>query len=666
MKVIFTASCSQQPPLFTHDLSSRNDVCQPDHARAEPVDPRLRAENTLHNRGPRVERLLRLEALLQQVQRLEADGDDLELAEAYGTLAKHYLAHTLDEAARVAFANAQTLAPQDVRWTYYLAFVQARTGYHEASVASYQRVLELETDNLPTILHLGDVSLEMGENELAYDSFHRALEVNPNEAAAHAGVGKAAITLDRPQEAVEALRRALELQPQATSLHYQLALAYRKAGMVDEARAELELRGEVPVRFRDPLLNEIGPLQRGDLVAAVVEMAEKPDEIDDRSLADFAVGHLGSDPDAPQKLERAIASLSAQSRPAGSTVLARLHFVVAGLYLMRSNLDSSTSELSAALALEPDMTEAAILLGHISEQRGHLEEAVAVYSDVLSRHPNNSDALSARARTRLELADLEGAIEDFERLSAANPTDSSPLIRLAVAQARYGDLAAARVNYVKALALNPEPAEAAQVHHHLGIIKSQEGAIEEAITEFRAAVELDPALTAAGLDLAIALGNQALYEDAVAAYRQVLDRDATIVAAWLGMATALNLGGDAGGAVEILEDSWEQNPSSVELLHALARILASADDPAVRDGDRAVDLANRTFRAGTTVERIETLAMALAEAGRFPEAVKNQKAAISRAGWQGRSDLLPLLEANLERYQRGLTCCAEANPDESK
>lgn len=605
---------------------------------------------------------LRLEALQQQVERLQAGEDDIALAEAYGNLAKHYLAHTLDEPAKVAFANAQILAPEDARWAYYLAFVEERTGNHEESVASYQRVLELEPDNVQTLLHLGDVSLEMGANEAAYGFFQRALEVNPSEAAAHAGVGKTAITLDRPQEAIEALRRALDLQPQATSLHYQLALAYRKAGRVDEARAELELRGEVPVRFTDPLLNQIGPLQRGDLVAAVVDMAEKPDEIDDRSLADFAVGHLGSDPDAPQKLGRAIALLSEQSRHTSSTVLARLHYVVAGLYLTRSDLDRSASELTAALALEPDMAEAAILLGHISEQRGDLEDAVAVYSDVLDRQPNNGDALRARARTRLALADLKGAIEDLERLSAANPKDSRQLIRLAVAQARFGDLAAARVNYEKALALSPDPAEAAQVHHHLGIIESREGTIEDAITEFRAAVELDPALTTAGLDLASALGNRALYDDAVAAYRQVLDRDATNVAAWLGMATALNLGGDAKGAVEILEEGWEQNPSSVELLHALARILASADDPAVRDGDRAVDLASRTFRAGRTVERIETLAMALAEAGRFTEAVKNQKAAVSQAGWQGRTELVPFLEANLARYEAGQTCCAEMQP----
>ena len=78
----------------------------------------------------------------------------------------------------------------------------------------------------------------------------------------------------------------------------------------------------------------------------------------------------------------------------------------------------------------------------------------------------------------------------------------------------------------------------------------------------------------------------------------------------------------------------------------------------VGHGDRALTIPNRRV-VGRTVERMETLAMALAEAGRFSEAVKQQKSAISQAGWQGRSELVPFLEANLARYEAGQTCCAE-------
>ena len=91
---------------------------------------------------------------------------------------------------------------------------------------------------------------------------------------------------------------------------------------------------------------------------------------------------------------------------------------------------------------------------------------------------------------------------------------------------------------------------------------------------------------------------------------------------------------------------------------AVSQARASAEDQEVRDGERAVDLARRTLRAGTNPSRLETLAMANAEAGLFDEAVRVQGRAIEMMIWEGRPDALPRLEANLARYLAGQTCCA--------
>jgi hypothetical protein len=114
-----------------------------------------------------------------------------------------------------------------------------------------------------------------------------------------------------------------------------------------------------------------------------------------------------------------------------------------------------------------------------------------------------------------------------------------------------------------------------------------------------------------------------------------------------------------GKPVWVLSLSLLLSPcASVELLHALARLLASADDPEARDGERALDLAQRTLRAGTTPSRLETLAMASAEAGLFIDAIRLQRRVVQMMTWDGRTDVLPRLEANLDRYLAGQTCCA--------
>ncbi len=62
--------------------------------------------------------------------------------------------------------------------------------------------------------------------------------------------------------------------------------------------------------------------------------------------------------------------------------------------------------------------------------------------------------------------------------------------------------------------------------------------------------------------------------------------------------------------------------------------------------------------------RLETLAMASAEAGLFDEAVRLQRRVIQMMTWDGRLDALPRLEANLARYRAGQICCADAPSSE--
>ena len=202
----------------------------------------------------------RLEALQERVSQLKTTGSDDALAEAYGTLGTYYIAHHLNDAAEVAFLNAERLDAGQFRWPYYLGFIYKIVGKLELERGAYERSLELRPEDIPARLHLAELHLALGENEEAYRQFRRVLELSPAEAAAHGGLGRAAAALDRPQEAVEHFTEALRLQPQATIVHYQLALAYRRLGDMEAARAHLEQRGDREIGFADPLLGAIEPL----------------------------------------------------------------------------------------------------------------------------------------------------------------------------------------------------------------------------------------------------------------------------------------------------------------------------------------------------------------------------------------------------------------------
>ncbi len=609
----------------------------------------------------------RLELLQDRIADLKTSASDANLAETYGTLGKYYIAHHLNDAAEVAFLNAALLAPDDFRWAYYRGFVYQMVGKLELEREAFERALELRSDDLPSHLRLAELHLALGENEEAYRRFQLAVELRPTEAAAHSGLGRAASALERHQEAVEHFEKALELKPQGTIVHYQLALAYRRLGDMEAARAHLAQRGDGEVGYADPLMSAIEPLKKEDVVEAVLEMAATPEEHDDRGVAIFAGAYLAELSqavdqihDAIEALTRDATGLESSSEPAARNRLirARLHFAAASVRLENGDLGGVQKEVEAALALEPDMVGATLMLGYVLERTGDLEAAIERYSTAIEIDPDNTNALRSRANVRFSLRRDREAIEDLERLCELGLEGSGSRIRLAVAYLRLGELEAARDHYQKALDLNLEPLDAAQVHHHLGVIEVRTGSADRAVEEYRTALALDPQLVAARLDLGSALDRLGRYQESAETFRQVVEVEPSNVRARRGEAEALASLGRSREALQRLEEAWRVIPESVELLHALARLLASADDPEVRNGERAVELARRTLRAGSTPSRLETLAMASAEAGLFDEAVKLQRQVIQMMTWDGRSDVLPKLEANLDRYRTGQTCCA--------
>jgi hypothetical protein len=105
----------------------------------------------------------------------------------------------------------------------------------------------------------------------------------------------------------------------------------------------------------------------------------------------------------------------------------------------------------------------------------------------------------------------------------------------------------------------------------------------------------------------------------------------------------------------VLEEAARTHPEQPGLAHALARVLAASPDDTVRDGARAWAIVQSLEKTTTpSVALVETAAMALAETGRYADAVSRQRHAIAMATQAGRSDLVTRLTENLRRYESGM------------
>ncbi len=94
-------------------------------------------------------------------------------------------------------------------------------------------------------------------------------------------------------------------------------------------------------------------------------------------------------------------------------------------------------------------------------------------------------------------------------------------------------------------------------------------------------------------------------------------------------------------------------PDRPAIAHALIRLLAAAPDDRVRDGRRAVAIAQDLLaREPPNPDLGEAMAMAMAEAGRYDEAVMWQRQAMAIAERAGRADISKRMAENLRLFER--------------
>lgn len=627
------------------------DIPRPDLTAFEPV-LRQRIEG-LQNRTAEARR-----------RALEAGRDEAAretLAASLGELGNHYHAFLFLDAAAECYAWAARLEPAEVDWHYYLGVARGHQGRDPEALEAYERARELAPGDLAVHVRLGDLYLKLNRPQQAQEAFHRAVELAPDSAAAHFGLGRSAVLADADAEAVEHFERTLELAPEATAVHYPLAQAYRRLGREEESRQHLELHGEGGLGFPDPRMQRVLRIEVDTAIDSVRSLAGRPERLPDSELVSFAAAQMEL-PGALEAFRHAVESEGPRGIPSGDTSReradARVHLALGVLLARGERPEAAIEHLRRALELDPDLETAHLPLVRSLRRAGRAREALVEMEALLATRPGDAELRRERGSVLLALGRPREAVTELRRAAASDPEDGGVRLSLAEALAAAGEPVAAGAELERALGLDLPDPDRALALHRLGELARRSGRAEEAIARYRGALQVDPELVDARLGLGAALGSLGRYGEAVEEYRRALARAPRNPAARLGEVTALVLAGREGEARDRLEEGLEALPREPLLLQTLARLLASAADPALRDGPRAVELARRLMEERPTAASAETLAMALAEAGDFEGAVRYQEELLRRARQAGHRAGAARLAANLERYRAGRACCA--------
>jgi len=215
-----------------------------------------------------------------------------------------------------------------------------------------------------------------------------------------------------------------------------------------------------------------------------------------------------------------------------------------------------------------------------------------------------------------------------------------------------GQLDEAVHHFQNALQLQPEYGDA---HNGLGFILLQQGRVDEAIAHFEAAVKKRPAFAAAHNNFGMALLQAGRFDEAIVHFQKALETEPSQAESHNNLGYALLRKGQVDEAVAHYQKAIELNPDYAGADNNLAWMLATSPQASIRNGVKAVELAQRANQlsgAGNLVI-LRTLAAAYAEAGRFPEAIETAGQALRLATAQSNNAWIDALQTEIKLYQAG-------------
>jgi tetratricopeptide (TPR) repeat protein len=481
--------------------------CAADEATTDQLVPTLSEEQVVqsvslpdlsHMTAPVREQIRqRYSSLTSAIEQL--DTTSAELSDAYGEMGNVLMAARYVDATEPFYFNAQTLAPRDRRWPYYLGHLYTSQGAFAKAAAAFERALALEADDVPTMISLGEVHLEQGQPEVAEPLFTRALSHEPSSIWARIGLGRAALARRDYVQAVECLEEALVLDQEAAGIHYPLAMAYRGLGDLETAEVHLAQRDAGKVRRPDPLMRTMG------------QSLESPSTFEREGIQALGNGDL-----------EGAAALFRQGIELAPDNPSLRHRLGTALFLMGDEREG-LAQFEEAVRVSPDYAQAHYSLGLLLEESGRLEDAIQRFSLAVRYEPSYVEARLRLARALRRVGRPAEALSEYAQIIETDPRTTEATFGYAVALAGLGRYQEARDRLAEGMEFNPD-----QPMFALALARLLAAAPDERARDGQRAVMLVQELLAQersfelGEVMAMALAEVGQYAEAVSWQREIM------------------------------------------------------------------------------------------------------------------------------------------------
>ncbi len=263
-------------------------------------------------------------------------------------------------------------------------------------------------------------------------------------------------------------------------------------------------------------------------------------------------------------------------------------------------------------------------------QTTHWRDSSALWTHTLEVTQNNANAHNYFGLALAHRGMTSEAVEKYREAIRIRPDYAEAHVNLGIALFASGSADESIAHLRKAVEFGPS---VAAFHFNLGNALLQTNKLDEAAECFGQTLKLDPLYYTANNNLGLIRYQQGRRDEAIRHYERVVELTPLAAAAHRNLATALLGAGRTAEAIAYHETAIQVGPEDAAGISVFAWLLATCPDDSVRDGKRALELAQRAMALAQppTPTILHTLAAAYAEVGRFDEALKTVDQALDLA-----------------------------------
>jgi len=376
-----------------------------------------------------------------------------------------------------------------------------------------------------------------------------------------------------------------------------------------------------------------------------------------------------------------------------------------GAALKANDLKKAIAFADAAIAIDGTRWEAFALKSTVLAQTGDLQNASDSIDQALHRAPANQQTtllaeqkeitnriglnkLLADGSNALASKDFAGACDDFNKAWQLSPNNEQIGIRVASAAmlAKDFDLARSSLERLKSsaskvvqdkvsrlsedltkvqeadsklaaskrsLAASPAAKRYADMHNWLAFKCAAKKDYQQALQEYTKAIAAEPDDPGLYANRGHAYNKNGAYNEAIADFSEAIRLNMKNADIYFNRGLAYEKRGKWNDALADFKEASALNPKDADAFNAIAWVLAASPEASIRSGTEAVEAGKKacTLSKWKVSYHIDTLAVAFAEAGDFPQAIKYAQQAMQTKGLSDEDQ--KALQERLALYRQG-------------